>query len=114
LRTCLKKFVILGETPQGNLEQKVIFSGMPNHYKRYCRAHGHLAKACPLKKLSRKTKEECSPPQPHLVQDGKAPCANLTAKSKLPNQKPNKVRTNQKNNKEWHTSFWRAKGIKGS
>jgi hypothetical protein len=57
-----QKIVILGETPQDNLEQKVLFSGMPNHYNRYCRAHGHLAKACPLKKLSRKTKEEAIPP----------------------------------------------------
>lgn len=27
-----QKFVILGETPQDNLEQKAVFSGMPNHY----------------------------------------------------------------------------------
>jgi hypothetical protein len=30
--------------------RNLVFSGMPNHYNRYCRAHGHLAKACPLEK----------------------------------------------------------------
>jgi hypothetical protein len=57
-----QKIAILQETPQDNLEQKVLFSGMPNYYNRYCRAHGHHAKACPLKKLSRKNKEEATPP----------------------------------------------------
>jgi hypothetical protein len=57
-----QKIVILGETPQDNLEQKVLFSRMPNPYNRYCKGHGHLVKVCPLKKLSRKTNKEATPP----------------------------------------------------
>jgi len=42
----------------------------------------------------------------------KPQCVDLTAKLKLPNWKPNKVRTNHKHNKKWHTNFWRAKGTR--
>ncbi len=64
---------------------------MPNQGNR-CGAHGHLAKTCPLKKLSKKTRKEATPPQPHPFQDGKAPCVDLIAKSKFFNKKPNEVR----------------------
>jgi hypothetical protein len=55
-----QKIVILAKTPQDNLEHKLIFNGMPNQYNR-CKIHGYLAKKFPLKKLSKKTREETLP-----------------------------------------------------